>query len=128
LKRKKKKTSRMTNKNKERIKEIIDEQTIEKVSTIGVFDSEGSERPFGGLIRHGTHIVIFIRHFSCGFCQEYLLALKKQLSVDKLGSKELFIIGCGHWSVIKPYKELLDLPFPIYADNTRKLYDELGMM
>lgn len=45
-----------------------------------------------------------IRHFNCGFCQDYLSALKKQLSVDKLDKRELMVIGCGHWSCIKPYK------------------------
>ena len=40
---------------------LISSTQIEKVSTIGIFDLEGSERPFGGLIRHGTKILIFIR-------------------------------------------------------------------
>lgn len=107
---------------------LITPDEIEKVSTIGVFDSEGSERPFGGLIRHGTKIVIFIRHFNCGFCQDYLMAIKDRLNKEKLGDREIIVIGCGHWSTIKPYKELLEFPYEIYSDNTRKLFDELGMI
>ncbi|EGG01628.1 uncharacterized protein MELLADRAFT_75587 [Melampsora larici-populina 98AG31] len=108
--------------------QLIDSNHIEKVSTIGVFDSEGSKRPFGELIRHGTKIVIFIRHFNCGFCQDYLIAIKDKMSKEKLGDREIIVIGCGDWSIIKPYKELLDYPFEIYSDDTRQLFDELGMI
>ncbi|EGG01626.1 uncharacterized protein MELLADRAFT_66932 [Melampsora larici-populina 98AG31] len=108
--------------------QLIGSNQIEKVSTIGVLDSEGSERPFGELIRHGTKIVIFIRHFNCGFCQDYLIATKDRMSKEKLGDREIIVIGCGHWSVIKPYKELLDYPFEIYSDDTRQLFDQLGMI
>ncbi|KAI8443749.1 hypothetical protein BY996DRAFT_3204151 [Phakopsora pachyrhizi] len=98
---------------------------MEEVESIGVFDEEGNERPFGGLIRHGKVCVIFIRHFLCGYCQDYVSALKGQFSVEKLKDRRILIIGCGNWTSIKPYR---DCPFPIYSENTRQLYDKLGMI
>ncbi|KAH9811051.1 AhpC/TSA antioxidant enzyme-domain-containing protein [Melampsora americana] len=112
----------------ESINQLINSNQIEKISQIGIFNIEGSERPFGGIIRHGIKIIIFIRHFNCGFCQDYLIELKERLTQEKLKEKELIVIGCGHWSTIKPYKDLLDLPFEIYSDNTRELFNELGMI
>lgn len=106
----------------------VDSKTLEEAGMIGVFDQDGNERPFGGLIRHGQVCVVFIRHFLCSYCQNYLLALKRKLDQDILAPKKFFVVGCGHWSLIKAYKELLDFPFPIYAESTRKLYDSLGMI
>ncbi|MBW0533636.1 hypothetical protein O181_073351 [Austropuccinia psidii MF-1] len=108
--------------------ELVDSKTLKQAEGIGVFDEQGNERPFGGLVRHGTVCVVFIRHFGCSFCQSYIAGLKKILTQDNLGDRKLLVVGCGHWSVIKAYKELLDCPFPIYSDNTRKLFDALSMI
>ncbi|KAH9459727.1 hypothetical protein MJO29_003693 [Puccinia striiformis f. sp. tritici] len=103
----------------------LDSKTVEVAGMIGVFDQEGNERPFGGLIRHGKVCVIFIRHFLCGYCQDYLTALKDKVS----DNHKIIVIGCGHWSVIKSYKELLvDCPFEIYSESTGNLSSSLGMI
>jgi hypothetical protein len=123
--------------------ELVDSKTLEAAGMIGVFDENGSERPFGGLVRHGKVCVIFIRyflslpscrstrwlvddannqvllfynfllkklmnslrrHFLCGYCQDYLAALKGLVRQQPIGDKKIIVIGCGHWSVIKSYK------------------------
>jgi len=109
--------------------ELVDAKTLETAEIIGVFDQDGNERPFGGLVRHGKVCVIFIRHFLCGFCQDYLVALKQKLADKPLTEKKIIVIGCGHWSVIKSYKELLgDCPFDVYSENTTTLFSTLGMI
>ncbi|OAV89546.1 hypothetical protein PTTG_28660 [Puccinia triticina 1-1 BBBD Race 1] len=109
--------------------ELVDSKTLEAAEMIGVFDQDGNERPFGGLVRHGKVCVVFIRHFLCGYCQEFLVALKQQVEQNPIGDKQIIVIGCGHWSVIKSYKELLgDIPFDIYSDNTANLFSSLGMI
>ncbi|KAA1090515.1 hypothetical protein PGT21_003861 [Puccinia graminis f. sp. tritici] len=109
--------------------ELVDSKTLEVAGMIGVFDENGSERPFGGLVRHGKVCVIFIRHFLCGYCQDYLAALKGLVSQQPIGDKKIVVIGCGHWSVIKSYKELLgECPFDFYSDNSTNLFNSLGMI
>lgn len=78
-------------------------------------------------------LVIFIRHFFCGNCQEYLsrLATHPFLSADRLAAQNLslVIIGCGTSSHIDSYRTLLDLPrsWQLYSDPTSGLYRLLGM-
>lgn len=42
-------------------------------------------------------------------------------------STSIAIIGCGDPGLIEFYAAQTGCPFPIYADPTRKLYDDLGM-
>lgn len=116
---------------------VLDSKMLEKAEMVGVFDQDGNERPFGGLVRHGKVCVVFIRHFLCGYCQDYLVALKQRLLREDGDSildkdKKMVVIGCGHWSVIKSYKDLLGggdyCPFEIYAESTSALVDSLGML
>lgn len=39
--------------------------------------------------------------------------------LEEAGVK-LVIIGCGDSNFIQPYRDLLQTPFPIYADMTKK--------
>lgn len=61
--------------------------------------------------------------------QEYLAQLSTSITPEMLSAKgvKLVVIGCGHWSTIKPYREVVGCPFPFYADPTRALYDELDL-
>lgn len=95
-------------------------------------------------------MIIFIRHFFCGVCpfsplhcpprhaswtpadksqvcQEYLKALAAGISPTSLPKDvSIVVIGCGAPSLIPSYIENLGFeasyPFPIYADQSRKLY------
>lgn len=65
-------------------------------------------------------------------CQEYLRALSASIQADSLlhlpVSTFIAVIGCGDPALIDMYAEATGCPFPIYADPTRKLYQELGMI
>ncbi|KAF1935877.1 hypothetical protein EJ02DRAFT_459985 [Clathrospora elynae] len=76
-------------------------------------------------------LIIFIRHFFCGNCQEYLRTLSSSIKPDDLLAlptpTAIIVLGCGRPELIPMYMEATSCPFPIYADPTRKLYDYLGM-
>lgn len=78
-------------------------------------------------------LIVFIRHFFCGLCQEYLrrLAEHSSFSEESLASRNtrLVIIGCGAPSLIKSYRSGIDLPatWLMYADPTLRLHDALSM-
>ncbi|KAK6597706.1 hypothetical protein H4I96_08658 [Botrytis cinerea] len=65
-------------------------------------------------------------------CQEYLRTLATSITEDSLLQLHtptfIAVVGCGSPSLIPMYQEATNCPFPIYADPTKKLYDELGMM
>lgn len=82
---------------------------------------------------HRRTLVIFIRHFLCGNCQEYLLRLSSHplLSRSNLAKHNLSvaIIGCGSPSHIVSYRALTKIPedWGMYADPSTELYNSLGM-
>ncbi|KAG7443868.1 uncharacterized protein BT62DRAFT_971657 [Guyanagaster necrorhizus] len=96
-----------------------------------IFDSTGSAVKFGSLLPSdvaGKVVVVFIRHFFCGSCKQYVeqLASVPKESLDK-SNVRIIIIGCGHSDAISVYKESTKFPGQIYADPSRKLYHALGM-
>ncbi|KAF5875221.1 putative thioredoxin-like protein [Botrytis fragariae] len=116
--------------------EIPSQEVLKKVESMIVLDRDGKTRPFKSLYS-GPNVarrvlVIFIRHFFCGNCQEYLRTLTASITEDSLLQLHtptfIAVVGCGSPSLIPMYQEATNCPFPIYADPTKKLYDELGMM
>lgn len=108
---------------------------FERVGDLLVLDAEGESRPFKSLFDAPQiaprQLIIFIRHFFCGNCQEYLRTLSSSITPDDLLALPtptfITVIGCGRPELIPMYIKATDCPFPIYADPTRKLYDLLGM-
>lgn len=105
---------------------------LHRASQSQVFTESGEQVQLGSLMRGekgGKCIVIFIRHFYCGLCQDFLSYLTSKISPQTLRQHnlKLSIIGCGDWELIKPYRENLGTPFEIYADPTKDSYVALGM-
>ncbi|PQE21053.1 fmHP protein [Rutstroemia sp. NJR-2017a WRK4] len=116
--------------------EIPTQEVLSKVESMLVLDKDGKTRPFKTLYS-GPNVarrvlIIFIRHFFCGNCQEYIRTLTASITEDSLLTLHvptfIAVVGCGSPSLIPMYQEATNCPFPIYADPTKKLYDELGMM
>jgi len=108
---------------------------LEELYQLPVLDKDKTSTSFGTLIKdpsHARHIVVFIRHFFCGNCQQYLQALSATLTPQKLASlsppTRLIVIGCGDPAIIRQYARETDCPFEIYADASRALYDRLGFV
>lgn len=111
------------------------DKDLARVEDLLVLDAEGQSRPFKDLYKAPLvaprQLIIFIRHFFCGNCQEYLRTLSSSITPDDLLALPtptfITVIGCGRPELIPMYTEATGCPFPIYADPTRKLYDYLGM-
>ncbi|KAK3377909.1 AhpC/TSA antioxidant enzyme-domain-containing protein [Podospora didyma] len=111
-------------------------ETLARIENCIVLDRDGKSHPFKSLYA-GKHtarrvLIIFVRHFFCGNCQEYLRTLSQSITPESLLrlpiSTFIAVVGCGDPALISMYAEETKCPFPVYADPTRKLYDELGMM
>ncbi|KAF2087261.1 hypothetical protein K490DRAFT_15945, partial [Saccharata proteae CBS 121410] len=110
-------------------------EDIEKCADLVVLDVDGKSRPFktiySGEGAAQRQLVIFVRHFFCGNCQEYLRTLCASITPESLLSLPtptfLTIIGCGRPELIQMYAETTNCPFPIFADPTTALYSNLGM-
>ncbi|KAL8942924.1 MAG: hypothetical protein Q9216_001399 [Gyalolechia sp. 2 TL-2023] len=110
---------------------------LEEVADLPVLDLNGKPHPFKSLYKsnnneHSRTLIIFIRHFFCGNCQEYLRSLSTSITPDALEAlptpTKILIIGCGQPDLIPMYARETECPYPIYADPSKKLYAQLGMI
>jgi len=115
--------------------DLITAKDLSQVEDLLVLDAQGQSRPFKELYQ-APHIaprqlIIFIRHFFCGNCQEYLRTMSSSIKPEDLLAlptpTSIAVIGCGQPELIPMYTDATSCPFPIYAEPTRKLYDQLGM-
>jgi len=117
-------------------RELPSKEIIEEAAEIPILDSDGKERPFKSLYTSSNAhekrrvLIIFVRHFFCGNCQEYLRVLSLSLPPPSTSSARtsLAIIGCGGPSLINMYKEATGCQYPIYTDPSRRLYRIFGMV
>ncbi|KAL9121940.1 MAG: hypothetical protein Q9187_001504 [Circinaria calcarea] len=108
---------------------------LEKCAELPVLDVHSKKHTFESLYsgeRAARHVlVLFIRHFFCGNCQEYLRELCSSITPESLLSlpipTEIVIVGCGKPDLISFYAAETKCPFPIYADPTKELFSRLGM-
>lgn len=116
--------------------EIPTQEVLRSVEDMTVLDKDGKIIPFKNLYS-GPNVtrrvlVIFIRHFFCGNCQEYLRTLTDSVTPDELLALPtptfIAIVGHGSPSLISMYASETHCPFPIYADPTKRLYNALGML
>ncbi|KAG5923057.1 hypothetical protein E4U42_005056 [Claviceps africana] len=115
--------------------EVPSAETLAKVETYRVLDGHGGSRPFGTLYRgkDATRrtLVIFIRHFYCGNCQEYLRAVAESITPEALAaiplSTSIVVIGCGDPALVDSYAKTTNWPYAIFTDPSGSLFHELGM-
>ncbi|KAE8150650.1 AhpC/TSA antioxidant enzyme-domain-containing protein [Aspergillus avenaceus] len=105
----------------------------QQVGEYTVFDRHGKTLPFKNLYsgpQAATRVlVIFVRHFFCGSCQEFLRSLSETIRPECLpANTSVAVIGCGDPGLIDTYAAETGCPFNLYADPSRKLYDDLGMV
>lgn len=93
-----------------------------------VYDEDGGEVMLGDLFKKKRTLVCFLRHWWCGFCQQFAMSVRH---IDPLPLKranmDFIIIGQGDYSVIKAYREVMQVQYPMYADPKRNVYRALGM-
>jgi len=102
--------------------------TLAEASELDVLDSTGHKVRFGSLFETQKTVVVFVRHFFCGSCQDYVaqLATVRRDALEE-ASTQIVVIGCGEWNPIQFYSEVTGFQGTILADPTCKLYHTLGM-
>ncbi|CAK7269656.1 hypothetical protein SEPCBS119000_003679 [Sporothrix epigloea] len=114
--------------------ELPPQELIKRIANLPVLDREGGKHSFKSLYEDaaGRTLIIFVRHFFCGNCQEYLRILSEAVPLDLLAKADtptrIVVVGCGDPALIDFYVEASSCAYPVYADPTRRLYDELGMV
>ena len=114
-------------------KTIPSSQMLEKAAQQKIYDADGKAVTLESIFSQQDVaverlLVIFIRHFLCGNCQEYIRRISDQMRPSSLPvDVSIVIIGCGVPSHIHEYVRQTECPFQMYADPSTKLYDMLGM-
>ncbi|CAJ2500157.1 Uu.00g030100.m01.CDS01 [Anthostomella pinea] len=115
--------------------ELPDEKTIHEAGELEIQDESGTSMPFRTLYTSSAkgstkHLIVFIRHFYCGHCEDYVRALSTAFPSPQnhTPSFTLTVIGCGQPHVIPEYRTRTSCPFPIYTDPSRAIYAKLGMV
>ncbi|EPS97807.1 hypothetical protein FOMPIDRAFT_1127810 [Fomitopsis schrenkii] len=104
--------------------------TLAEIAKLTVYDSQGKMLDFKGLIRDQKTIVVFIRHFFCGSCQQQYVIQFAQVKPESLqqAGVRIVVIGCGEWQPIQNYRETTGFKGEVYADPSRSLYKALGLV
>ncbi|KAG2141163.1 uncharacterized protein EDB93DRAFT_640310 [Suillus bovinus] len=94
-----------------------------------VVAENGIRVPFGDLFRDQKTVVIFIRHFWCPLCQDYMFSITNTVDpqVLKQSGVNLVIISNGSYNMIKSYRQIFRTPFAVYTDPSSRIYGILGM-
>ncbi|KAI7271406.1 hypothetical protein KC345_g7235 [Hortaea werneckii] len=121
-------------------------ETLDNIADLPVLTEQKEQVPFKSLYTSTSstgsdtissptsskqqHLIVFIRHFFCGHCEDYIRSLSTHLPPSRLASAntKLSIIGCGEPAVVPDYKNRTNCPFPIYCDPQRTLYEKLDMV
>nr|XP_056704751.1 peroxiredoxin-like 2C [Euleptes europaea] len=93
-----------------------------------VVDAAGEGLPFGALWQQQKTVVVFVRHFLCYACKEYvedLGKIPKEFLQD--ANVRLVVIGQSSHHHIKPFCNLTGYPHEMFVDPERKIYRTLGM-
>ncbi|KAK4556942.1 hypothetical protein LTR86_005923 [Recurvomyces mirabilis] len=123
---------------KETAHQLPDQATLTQIAPLQVIDENGTKLPFSTLYTTSPsssptstpqkHLLIFIRHFFCGSCEEYVRALQRHSStLSQSNNIHLTIIGSGQPDQIPAYRHRTGTTFPIFCDPERKVYAALGM-
>ncbi|KPI35886.1 Thioredoxin-like protein AAED1 [Cyphellophora attinorum] len=109
------------------------QNSLRRLANYPLYDSSGASLPLSSLfsptcLRKTRMLLIFIRNFFCGNCQQYLVKLNEVMPPSSLpADTALAIIGCGAPTLLPSYLELTHCPYPIYTDPSAQLYPKLNM-
>lgn len=87
-------------------------------------DKGGNEVPLDRLLRpFSTTLFVFVRHWGCAACQEYLSVLTERLPLNMLAkyNAQVCVIGHGRYTLIDNYASRL-LPFSAFQNILNQYY------
>ncbi|XP_037671529.1 peroxiredoxin-like 2C [Choloepus didactylus] len=98
------------------------------VAKLPVLDASRKWVPFGALFLEHRAVVVFVRHFLCYICREYVQDLAK-IPKSVLQEADVTLIVIGHLSYhhIEPFCKLNGYSHEIYVDPEREIYKRLEM-
>ncbi|KAI0284396.1 hypothetical protein BC826DRAFT_919815 [Russula brevipes] len=106
-------------------------EQLSQAACIPVVRENGVRVQFGELWRLQRTVVIFIRHFWCPMCQDYLASVMRDVDHAVLARSgiRLIVIGCGSYGLIRSYRQIFRLPYELLVDTSpgQRLYRVLGM-
>ncbi|XP_042309641.1 peroxiredoxin-like 2C [Sceloporus undulatus] len=103
-------------------------QELREASLRLVLDAAGRKQPLGSLFAAQKAVLVFVRHFLCYTCKEYvedLGKIPKKFLED--ANVRLIVIGQSSYDHIKPFCNLTGYSHEIYVDPEREIYKILGM-
>ncbi|KAF9466589.1 hypothetical protein BDZ94DRAFT_1143788, partial [Collybia nuda] len=108
-------------------------------ASLPVIAQSGLRVPFASLFAAQRTIVVFVRHFWCPLCQDYMSTLVSAAQphrmfapaedTGRMGTQpvHLVVISNGAHAFIPKYRQLFGLPYDMYTDPELCLYRALGM-
>ncbi|KAI5369232.1 Putative peroxiredoxin-like 2A/B/C, Thioredoxin-like superfamily [Septoria linicola] len=115
-------------------RELPPRAALDEAGNVLIKDKTGKEVAFKSLYTdrpaEEQQLIIFIRHFFCGSCEQYVKALARDLSPSTLSAANttLTIIGDGDHILISDYAKRTGCPFEIYTDSSVQIHKTLGMV
>lgn len=113
------------------------EAQLRRAAALPLTGADGTAVRFGALFTAHRTAVVFIRHFWCPLCQDYMRSLRARVRPSLLarwaqggtdgGLVGFVVIGNGAYGMIRKYRKMFGLPFAVYTDPTRAVYRALGM-
>uniref|UniRef100_A0A8C5NY74 Thioredoxin-like protein AAED1 n=1 Tax=Jaculus jaculus TaxID=51337 RepID=A0A8C5NY74_JACJA len=96
--------------------------------SLPVLDAAGRLVPFGALCTEGRAVAVFVWHFLCYVCKEYVQdPAKIPKSFLQEANVTLIVIGQSSYHHIEPFCKLTGYSHEIYVDPGREIYKRLGM-
>jgi hypothetical protein len=112
-------------------KEIPGAELIAKLSDVPIFDKNGDEHTFKSAYQtpgKDRHLIIFVRHFICTNCMEYVRELNFHIPASKLPEgTAITFISHGDASLINAYSSTTQNSYDIYTDPSKKLFQLLSL-
>ena len=113
------------------------EAQLRRAAALPLTGADGTSVRFGELFTAHRTAVVFIRHFWCPLCQDYMQSLCARVRPSLLarwaqggtegGLVGFVVIGNGAHGMIRKYRKMFGLPFAVYTDPGRAVYRALGM-
>ncbi|KAF5366652.1 hypothetical protein D9615_010600 [Tricholomella constricta] len=105
---------------------------LARAAALPVIAASGLRLPFAALFAARPTVVLFLRHFWCPLCQDYMTCLAdasppEHMFDPRRNRVDLVVISNGAPAFIPKYKQLFGLPFDLYTDPSLAIYDALGM-
>ncbi|KAK2750402.1 hypothetical protein FQN57_003882 [Myotisia sp. PD_48] len=114
----------------------LTELEVQRSRTLLLENAAGRKLPFSEILDeltklHATQVlVLFIRHFSCGYSLEYVRKLTEHFpnpAGDLPALTHFVVVGCGASTHIIPFLDNTGCPFAVYTEPTRALQKHLGL-